>query len=98
METSLAAGITYLVKQEQITINELIRLMSTAPAGLLGIEAGTLRLGAPADLVLFDPEECWTVDVNKLHGKSKNAVFKGRELTGKVKKTICRGQVVFEDR
>lgn len=98
METSLAAGITYLVKQEQLTINELIRLMSTAPAALLGIDAGTLRIGAPADLVLFDPEECWTVDVNKLHGKSKNAVFKGRELTGKVKKTICRGQVVFEDR
>jgi len=97
METSLAAGITYLVNHQCMTINELIRLMSTAPANLLGINAGTLSIGAPADLVLFNPGERWTVDVNHLHGKSKNAVFKNKELTGKVKMTVCRGQVVFTD-
>jgi dihydroorotase len=98
METSLAAGITYLVNLNYISINELIRLMSTAPAGLLGIPAGTLTQGAPADLALFDPKERWTVNVNQLHGKSKNAVFKGKELTGKVKMTMCRGKIVFEDK
>jgi len=97
METSLAAGITYLVNYQCMTINELIRLMSTAPANLLGINAGTLSIGAPADLVLFNPSERWTVDVNHLHGKSKNAVFKNKELIGKVKMTVCRGQVVFTD-
>jgi dihydroorotase len=97
VETSLAAGITYLVKPGYLTLSELIRLMSTAPARLLGIPAGTLAPGAPADLVLFAPEERWTVDPAKLHGKSRNAVFKGKTLTGKVKMTICRGKIVYND-
>ncbi|WP_444642051.1 dihydroorotase [Caproiciproducens sp. R1] len=97
METSLAAGITYLVNGGLLTLTELLRLMSAAPAALLGIPAGSLAVGAPADLVLFDPGERWTVDPDRLRGKSRNAVFKGRELTGKVKKTICRGKIVFED-
>ena len=97
METSLAAGITYLVNKHFIAMNDLLRLMSTAPAVLLGIRAGSLRAGGSADLVLFDPAERWTVDAALLHGKSRNAVFKGKELTGKVKKTICRGKIVFED-
>jgi len=97
METSLAAGITYLVNEHFIAMNDLLRLMSSAPAALLGIQAGSLRVGGPADLVLFDPAERWTVDAARLHGKSRNAVFKGKELTGKVKKTICRGKIVFED-
>jgi dihydroorotase len=71
--------------------------MSTAPAQLLGIHAGKLAPGDPADLVLFDPNERWTVDVERLHGKSRNAVFKGKELTGKVKMTICGGKIVYQD-
>lgn len=97
METSLAAGITYLVKPGYLTLNELIRLMSTAPARLLGIPAGTLAPNAPADLVLFTPEESWTVNPAKLHGKSRNAVFKGKTLTGKVKMTVCRGKIVYKE-
>ena len=97
METSLAAGITYLVNEQFIAMNDLLRLMSSAPAALLGIQGGSLRVGAPADLVLFDPAERWTVDAARLHGKSRNAVFKEKKLTGKVKKTICRGKIVFED-
>ena len=95
METSLAAGITYLVKTGLLTLRELLRLMSTAPANLLHIPAGTLNPGAPADIVLFDPEEQWTVEPEKLHGKSRNAVFKGRILTGRVKLTVCRGKIVY---
>ncbi|WP_312693868.1 dihydroorotase [Caproiciproducens sp.] len=97
LETSLAAGMTYLVNEQFIAMNDLLRFMSTAPAALLGIQGGSLCVGEPADLVLFDPAERWTVDAARLHGKSRNAVFKGKELTGKVKKTICRGKIVFED-
>lgn len=97
METSLAAGITYLVKPGILPISKLIRLMSAHPAKLLGIPAGNLAIGAPADLVLFDPEEHWTVDPDHLHGKSRNAVFKGRELTGRVKMTICGGKIVYKN-
>ncbi len=97
METSLAAGITYLVERQGFRLDELIRLMSTAPAKLLDIPAGTLSKGAAADLVLFDPAERWAVDVNRLHGKSRNAVFKNKELTGKVKLTVCRGNIVYQN-
>ena len=98
METSLSAGITTLVEGGFLSLSELIRLMSTNPAKILGIEAGTLCVGAPADVILLNDRETWTVDVEKLHGKSRNAVFKGRTLTGKVKLTICRGKIVFDDR
>ena len=70
--------------------------MSVNPARILGIDAGTLRVGANADIALVDLNEEWTVDPDKLHGKSKNTPFKGMTLTGKVKMTILGGKVVFE--
>lgn len=96
METSLSAGITGLVRTGSLTINELIDKMCTTPARILGINAGTLKKGAPADIVLFDMDESYTVDVNKLHGKSKNSPFKGMKLYGRVKYTILDGEVVYE--
>lgn len=97
METSLSVGITYLVKTGKLTINQLIEKMSTNPAKIINIDAGTLQTGKNADIVLFDPEESYTVDVEKLHGKSKNTPFKNLTLQGKVKYTILDGNVVFED-
>ena len=98
METSLAVGITCLVKRGLLTLDKLVEKMSVNPAKILGINAGTLAVGANADIVLVDLDEEWTVDVDKLHGKSKNTPFKGRRLYGKVKKTILSGNVVFEDK
>ena len=98
METSFAAGITYLVKPGKITFEQLIEKMSCNPAKILGIDAGKIEVGAPADIVLADPEEEWTVDENRLHGKSKNTPFKGLRLSGKVKKTILNGKIIFEDK
>ena len=96
METSLAAGVTFLVKTGLLTFEELVRKMSVDPAKILGIDAGTLHKGAPADIALIDLNEEWTVDPEKLHGKSKNTPFKGMTLTGRVKKTILGGRVVFD--
>ncbi len=96
METSLAAGVTFLVKTGLLGFEELVRKMSVNPARILGIDAGTLRVGAPADIALIDLNEEWTADPEKLHGKSKNTPFKGMTLTGKVKKTILGGRVVFD--
>lgn len=96
METSLSAGITYLVKTGVININTLINMMSCKPARILGIAEGTLKIGSQADIVIFDMEEKWTVDTEKLRGKSRNAVFKGVELTGRVKYTLCRGKIVYK--
>ena len=96
MESSLAVGITYLVKTGILTFDELVEKMSVNPARILGIDAGTLRVGANADIALVDLNEEWTVDPDNLHGKSKNTPFKGMTLTGKVKKTILGGKIVFE--
>ena len=95
METSLAVGITYLVKTGILPFDELVKKMSVNPAKILGISAGTLSVGAPADIALVDLDEKWTVDVEKLHGKSKNTPFKGMTLTGRVRKAILDGSVVY---
>lgn len=97
METSLSVGITNLVKTGKLTVYELIEKMSTNPAKILNIDAGTLKDGATADIVIFDIKESYTVDVEKLHGKSKNSPFKNKTLFGKVKYTILNGEVVYSD-
>ena len=97
METSFAAAHTALVKSGHMDLIGLIARMSSAPAHLLKLPAGQLAVGGNADLILVDPEETWTVDPEKLHGKSRNTPFKGMALTGKVKATLCRGSVVFDD-
>ena len=95
METSFAAANTYLVKAGILPFAELVRKMSLNPARILGIDAGTLSPGAPADIVLVDPDEKWTVDPDALHGKSKNTPFKGMTLTGRVKLTLLDGKPVY---
>lgn len=95
LETSLAAGITFLVKTGILTLPELIEKMSAAPARILGLDAGTLKPGAPADIVLFDPAQEWTVDPAALRSRSHSTPFKGMRLTGKVKTTIAGGRIVF---
>ena len=97
LETSLAAGITYLVKTGIITLPKLIALMSTAPARILKIGAGTLKTGAPADIVIFDPERKWKVIPENFAGKSRNSAFKGLTLTGKVCYTLCNGKIVYQN-
>lgn len=97
METSFAASYTALVKSGAMTVSELLRRMSCAPAQILGIDAGTLRIGARADLILIDENASWTVDVHALHGKSKNCVFKNCTLQSKVKMTVLNGEIVYDE-
>ena len=96
METSFAAAYTVLVKGGILREAELIRKMSVNPAHILKTYGGTLSVGAPADLMLYRAEE-WTVDPEKLHGKTKNTPFKGLTLAAKVKLTIYQGRIVFNE-
>lgn len=95
METSFSASYTILVKGGYLTLSQLIEKMSVVPAKILGINAGTMSIGAAADLILFSENEEWTVDPEKLHGKSKNTPFKGLTLTSRIKLTICGGRIVY---
>lgn len=97
METSLSACYTALVKPGYLTLPELLEKMSLNPARLLKLPGGTLNVGGPADFVLFDENRQWTVDREKLHGKSKNTPFHGMILSGKVVMTICRGEIVYRE-
>ena len=97
METSFAGAYTALVKTGVLTLSELVEKMSVRPAEILGIEAGMIGAGQTADIVLIDENEVWTVDADKLHGKSRNTPFKGMELQGKVKLTVCGGRVVYNE-
>ncbi|MCL2046549.1 MAG: dihydroorotase [Oscillospiraceae bacterium] len=95
LETSLALALTQLYHSNMMSIEEIIKLMSTNPARILGIEAGEIQTGAIADIVIFDPDEEWTVDPEQFKSKARNSPFSGMELKGKVKYTISRGRVVF---
>lgn len=96
METSFAVANTYLVKTGLLSLERLIEKMSVNPARILGINAGSLNTGAPADIALIDPDAQWTVDPERLHGKSKNTPFKGKTLTGRVMLTVLGGRVVYK--
>jgi len=69
--------------------------LSYNPAQLLGLNGGTLAPGAPADLVLFDPEKPFVLDRTTLKSKSKNTPFDGRRLQGRVLNTFVNGIEVF---
>ncbi len=98
METSLSVCLTALVHTGTVTLSELLFLMSTSPARIAGLPAGTLQPGATADILLFDPNETWTVDETRLHGKSRNTPFKGMRLRGRVKATLLAGRTVYDER
>lgn len=97
METSFAASYTTLVRSGVLSIADLIRKMSLVPAQILGIDAGTLKVGARADLILIDTKESWVVDPKQLHGKSENSVFKNCRLHSKVKMTVLNGEIVYNE-
>lgn len=95
LETSLALGITSLVRPGHLTLSQLIEKMTINPASLYHLLCGSVAEGKSADLVLFDPNEKWTPETYA--SKSSNSPFTGWELYGKVKYTICDGKIVYKD-
>ena len=95
LETSLALGITSLVRLGHLTLSQLIEKMTINPANLYHLPCGSVTEGKAADLVLFDPNEKWIPETYA--SKSSNSPFTGWELYGKVKYTICDGKIVYKD-
>lgn len=94
LETLLSVALR-LVHDGRMSLPDLLTRLTTTPAGLLGIQAGTLAVGAPADLILFDPDRPWKVAERDLHSASKNTAFEGRLMMGRVETTLVDGRVVF---
>ena len=97
LETSLAATLTRLYHTRLLPLYRIQKLMSENPRKILGLEPVTLTRGSIADITVFDPDLEWTVEKENLHSKSKNSIFKGERLKGKVLYTISKGKVVFEE-
>jgi len=95
LETSLAAVITRMVDTGLLDIPKALALMTSKPAAVIGVEQGRMAEGAPADLVLFDPDERWTVRGGETASRSDNTPFEGMELRGRVRATFLAGRPVF---
>jgi dihydroorotase len=86
-----------LVQHGHLSLLGALDLVTRAPADLLGLEAGRLRTGAPADLVIFDPDAPWKVVADTMRSKSKNSPFDGHLVQGKVIRTVVDGRAVFPE-
>jgi dihydroorotase len=96
LETALGCILLWNSQLSQpLTPLQIVNLLSTAPARLMGLPAGTLSIAAPADVVVIDPNRRWTVDPTRLRSKSKNTPFKGWELLGKARYTFVDGVLVY---
>ena len=93
LETSLGLGITSLVKPGHLTLMQLLEKMTCNPAKIYKLPGGSVEVNAPADFVIFHPDEEWTVD--HFVSKSSNSPFKGATLYGKIHYTICGGEIVY---
>ncbi len=94
LETALGVALTELVDAKVLDLPALVRCLSSRPAEIAHLTAGTLAPGAPADVVVFDPAARWTVDPARFFSKSRNTPFAGRSLKGVVRWTIVGGAVV----
>ncbi len=97
LETSLALSLTGLYHSGLLPLSRVVSLMSASPAALLGLDKGTLGMGRDADLILFDPNLEWTIDKEKFVSKGRNTPFHARTVRGKVKYTISRGNIIYQE-
>jgi dihydroorotase len=95
LETMLIAGLR-LVHNGELELLTLLRALSTRPAELLGLPGGTLRAGAPADVIVVDVDVPWVLDPNDLKSKCKNTPFDEARMQGRVVRTIVSGRTVYE--
>ena len=97
LETSLGVMLTDVYHKGLLDMPLLISKMSYEPAKVLGLQAGNLVEGAPADVTVIDPELDWQVDEKKFYTKGSHSPFAGRKLKGKAVLTVVNGQIVMQD-
>ena len=97
LETSVALTITELVDKGILTPMQMAEKMSYNPAKILGIDRGTLAEGAVADVVVIDPDAVYVIDASSFASRGRNTPFDGRKVKGKVRMTICGGEIVYQE-
>lgn len=95
LETALGLSLR-LVEEGVLSLESMIEKLTSAPARLFGLSAGTLAPGAQADVVLIDPNREWTVDPERFRSKGRNTPFAGWRLRGAVVRTMVGGVTVFQ--
>ena len=94
LETALPVCLQALVRDDAAELGDLIKFLSTNPARILGLEKGSLKPGADADVTIFDPDETWTVQPDTLESMSANSPWLGEQLQGRVTHVAVAGQIV----
>ncbi|MBM3307040.1 MAG: dihydroorotase [Candidatus Eisenbacteria bacterium] len=97
LETTLPVVVTHLVAPGIISLSRAVEVLSVNPAAILGVPGGTLEVGAPADVAVFDAERRWKVDEPWFRSRSRNSPFIGHVLCGRVTMTLRGGEVVFSE-
>ena len=95
LETALGLALDRLLHSGIIDLTRLVELLSVNPARIAGLDRGALKVGAVADITLFDPERRWEFDVNRSCSRSRNTPFHGYSLRGGPVATILAGQIVW---
>ena len=96
LETALAS-LMGLVDQGELSLTRLVRALTTEPARIFSLQGGTLKPGAPADLVVFQPQLEWTVTLDRLFSRGRNTPLAGAQMKGRVLLTVVGGDVVFQE-
>lgn len=97
LETALAVTLTYLYHSGEMRLSDIIRKMTINPTFILRQPGGRLAVGGTADILIFDPDEEWTVDPDQFVSMGRNTPFKGKTLKGKVKYTIAEGNIIYQE-
>ncbi len=97
LETALPL-VLRLVEKDILTRSQAIERMPAPPARVLGLEKGTLQVGADADITIIDTAREWVVEADRFYSKSRNTPFEGWKMKGRVMKTIVGGRVVYSEK
>lgn len=97
LETAVGLALNFLYHEKKIKLPEIIKKFTIGPAGILGLEEGTLSIGARANITILDLEREWVVDKDKFFSRSRNTPFHGLKLKGKAVMTIYQGKIVYDD-
>ena len=95
LENALASTLETLYHSKELSLKEVVALMTHKGAEICDLPAGTLSVGASGDVCIFDPDQKWTVDAEAFKSKSRNCPWNGRTLRGQVKATFVDGKEIF---